>query len=68
MNNKQACVYIMASAYNGTIYTGVTSDLLRRVWEHKQGIYAGFTLKYNVKMLVWFETCEDMLMAIQCEK
>ena len=48
-------VYILASKKNGTLYTGSTDDLKKRVWEHKEEIFPGFTSKYGVKMLVWFE-------------
>ncbi len=64
---KQPAVYIMASGRNGTLYTGVTSDLIRRVWQHKEGIF-GFTARYDCKMLVWYEMHEDMLTAIAREK
>ena len=65
---KQPCVYLLASKRNGTLYVGVTSDLIRRVWEHKQGVVEGFTKKYNVHMLVWFEMQQDMYTAITREK
>ena len=52
---KAYCVYIMASARNGTLYIGATSDLIKRVYEHKVGAVAGFTLRYGVDRLVWFE-------------
>jgi putative endonuclease len=48
-------VYMLASKRNGTLYVGMTDDLIRRVWEHKNGAVAGFTSRYNVKMLVWYE-------------
>jgi putative endonuclease len=65
---RQPCVYILASARNGTLYTGVTSDLLKRVWEHKSDLVEGFTKRYAVHVLVWFELHEDMLAAIRREK
>ena len=65
---RQPCVYILASARNGTLYTGVTSDLLKRVWEHKSDLVEGFTKRYGVHVLVWFELHEDMLSAIRREK
>jgi len=68
MNAKQPCVYIMASAKNGTLYIGVTSDLIRRVWQHKQNVVDGFTKKYHVHQLVYFELGIDMLAAIAREK
>jgi putative endonuclease len=51
-------VYIVASRRNGTLYVGMTDDLARRIWEHQQGIFAGFTKTYGVKILVWFEVHE----------
>lgn len=65
---KQPIVYILASKRNGTLYIGVTSDLQKRVWEHKNGITGGFTEKYQVKNLVYFEMHNDMREAIQREK
>jgi putative endonuclease len=65
---KQPCVYILASARNGTLYTGVTSDLVRRVWEHKNNLVQGFTRRYALHTLVWFEVHDDMLAAITREK
>jgi putative endonuclease len=65
---KQPCVYILASAPRGTLYIGVTSDLIQRVWQHKQGLVEGFTKKYLVHHLVYFEQCDDMLTAIAREK
>lgn len=61
---KQPCVYILASQRNGTLYIGVTSDLIKRVWEHKQNFVEGFTKQYSVHDLVWYEQHEDMLTAI----
>ena len=52
---KDAYVYMMASKKNGTLYVGVTSDLVKRVYEHKQGIVDGFTKKYDIHQLVWYE-------------
>lgn len=65
---KQPCVYILASRKNGTLYTGVTSDLSKRLWEHKNDLCEGFTKKYNVHMLVWYEPHETMESAIAREK
>ena len=65
---KTYYVYIMASGRNGTLYTGITSDLLRRVSEHKSDIIEGFTMKYNVKRLVYFEEHNDVDIAILREK
>ena len=53
---EQAFVYIMASGYNGTLYLGSTVNLAKRVWEHRNGVVAGFTKKYDCKRLVWDET------------
>ncbi len=64
---KYYYVYILASARNGTLYTGVTNDLMRRVWEHREGVVPGFTKKYGVKMLVHFEEFGDIGLAIQRE-
>jgi putative endonuclease len=61
-------VYILASRRNGTLYVGVTSDLLRRVDEHKNDFAAGFTKRYGVHTLVYFEVCGDREGAIQREK
>lgn len=66
--NKQPTVYIMANARNGTFYTGVTSNLVKRVYEHKEGIMDGFTKKYGCKLLVFYETHETMEFAILGEK
>jgi putative endonuclease len=52
---KQGFVYIMASGRNGTLYIGVTSDLSKRVWEHRNGIAEGFTKRYGRKFLVWYQ-------------
>ena len=60
--------YIMASGRNGTLYTGVTTDLARRTYEHREGQLEGFTRKYAVKMLVWFEIHESVTSAIAREK
>jgi putative endonuclease len=65
---KQPCVYMLASKCNGTLYVGVTSDLIKRVWEHKHGVVEGFTKRYGVHTLVWFEMHETMESAIQREK
>ena len=64
----QPAVYIMANHKNGTIYVGVTSDLPRRVWEHREGVVGGFTKDYGCKPLVWFELHATMEHAIAREK
>ncbi|MEM1194927.1 MAG: GIY-YIG nuclease family protein [Pseudomonadota bacterium] len=65
---KHPCVYIMASGRNGTIYTGVTSDLSKRVWQHREGLVDGFSKKYSCTKLVWFERHDTMESAITREK
>ena len=60
--------YMLASQRNGTLYTGVTSDLMARIYLHRQGLVEGFTRQYGVKMLVWFEQHATMEQAIQREK
>jgi putative endonuclease len=65
---KQPTVYIMASEKNGTLYTGVTSNLIKRVWEHKNDAIPGFTQRYGVHTLVWFELHPTMESAIRREK
>jgi putative endonuclease len=60
-------VYILASASNGILYVGVTGDLVRRIYEHRNGFVPGFTKKYSVKHLVYFEHYEDIQTAIQRE-
>jgi len=61
-------IYIMASKRNGTLYTGVTSNLPQRVWQHREGVVKGFTDRYGCKLLVWFEAAETMDAAIAREK
>ena len=65
---KEPYVYIMANKRNGTIYTGVTSNLSQRVWQHREGVADGFTKRYGCKMLVWYEAHKTMEGAILCEK
>ena len=65
---KQPCVYILASKKNGTLYTGVTSDLHKRIWEHKNNQVDGFSKKYGVHHLAYFELHQDMYSAISREK
>ena len=65
---KQPCVYLLTSRRNGTLYTGVTSNLVQRVWQHKNNLVDGFTKKYGVHTLVWFEVHETMQTAIEREK
>lgn len=68
MTEKQPAVYMLASKRNGTLYIGVTSNLIRRVWEHKNDLADGFTKKYQVHQLVWYELHETMDSAISREK
>lgn len=65
---KQPCVYILASDRNGTLYVGVTSDLIKRIWEHKNDLVPGFSKRYNVHHLVWYEMHDFMESAIAREK
>jgi predicted GIY-YIG superfamily endonuclease len=65
---KQPAVYIMASGRNGTLYTGVTSNLPKRAFEHREGVVAGFTTRYGCKLLVWYEIHATMADAIAREK
>ncbi|WP_370170587.1 GIY-YIG nuclease family protein [Sphingobium abikonense] len=68
MRDRQPCVYILASKRNGTLYIGVTSDLIRRLHEHRNGSIAGFTRDYGIKRLMWFEQHDTMEEAILREK
>jgi putative endonuclease len=61
-------VYLLASERYGTLYIGVTSDLVKRVWQHREGVADGFTKKYRIKRLVWFEVHGDIMAAITREK
>ncbi len=65
---KQPAVYILASRRNGTLYIGVTSNLVQRIWQHKNDLIEGFTRQYQVHTLVYFEMHSDMLAAITREK
>ena len=64
---KQFAVYIMASRRNGTLYTGLTSSLSRRVFAHREGLMAGFTKKYGIRTLVWYEMHDDKQAAYERE-
>lgn len=68
MRERQPAVYILASKMRGTLYVGVTSDLIQRIWQHKNDLVEGFTKKHRVHTLVWFELCESMDSAISREK
>lgn len=61
-------VYMMANRKQGALYTGVTSDLVKRVWQHREGIFEGFTKKYGCKTLVWYEVHDEISAAITREK
>jgi putative endonuclease len=65
---KQPCVYIVASRRNGTLYTGVTSNLPKRAFEHREGLVAGFSKKHGCKFLGWYELHDSMIEAITREK
>lgn len=65
---KQPAIYIMTNKRNGTLYTGVTSDLTQRVYQHKNGLTKGFTSRYGCKILVYYELFDDMENAILREK
>ena len=65
---NQYYVYILASKRNGTLYIGMTNNLLRRIWEHKNDLAEGFTKKYGVNLLVWYEVAGTALVAITREK
>jgi putative endonuclease len=65
---REPAVYIMANKRNGTLYTGVTSDLSQRAWQHRESVVAGFTRRYGCKTLVWFEMAGTMEAAIWREK
>ncbi len=65
---RKPAVYIMASQRDGTLHTGVTSDLPRRVYQHREGLTPGFTSRYGCKLLVWYEACGLMVDAIAREK
>ena len=65
---RSYCVYILASQRNGTLYVGVTGDLARRVYEHREGLLPGFTKTYGVKLLVWYDHYPTADEAISAEK
>ena len=66
--SRRSCVYLLASKRNGTLYVGVTSNLSQRVWQHKDDLVEGFTKRYGVHTLVWYEMHETMETAISREK
>ncbi|KMS55317.1 endonuclease [Novosphingobium barchaimii LL02] len=67
-NERQPCVYILASGRYGTLYIGVTSNLIRRIWQHRSDVLPGFTSRYDVHRLVHFEMFGEMIPAITREK
>jgi putative endonuclease len=68
MGMKQPCVYLVASRRNGTLYAGVTSNMPRRAYEHREGLVPGFSKRYGCRMLVWYELHQTMSEAIAREK
>ena len=68
MRTFEPCVYLLASRYRGAIYTGVTSDLIGRIHQHREETFGGFTSRYDIKRLVWFEPLDDIEVAIRREK
>ena len=65
---RQPCVYMITNHRNGTLYIGVTSDLPKRIWQHKNKVVDGFSQEFNLDRLVWYEVHETMISAIQREK
>ena len=63
-----AWVYIMTNRANGPLYVGVTSDLVKRVWQHRKGVFEGFSSRHGLNMLVWFEGHDEVVEAIRREK
>jgi putative endonuclease len=68
MDTKSPTVYLLASHRNGTLYAGVTTNLIQRVWQHKEHVVEGFTRRHGVTILVWYETHATLDRAITCEK
>ena len=66
--HTESYVYLLANKHNNVLYTGVTSDLIRRVYEHKNKLVKGFTQKYNVDRLVYYEVCANIVVAIERKK
>ena len=65
---EQSYVYILTNRKQGVLYIGVTSDLVKRIWQHREGLAEGFTKRYNLKTLVWFEVHQEIMSAITREK
>ena len=68
VRERVPCVYILASARNGTLYIGVTSNLIGRIMQHRAGVFGGFTKRHNVHVLVWYDVADTMEAAITVEK
>lgn len=66
--HTESYIYLLANKHNNVLYTGVTSDLIRRIYEHKNKLVKGFTQKYNVDRLVYYEACVNIVVAIEREK
>ena len=66
--HTESYVYLLANIHNNVLYTGVTSNLIRRIYEHESKLVKGFTQKYNVNRLVNYEACENIVVAIEREK
>lgn len=66
--DKPSCVYIIASRPYGTLYTGVTTDLVRRAWQHREELVEGFTKQYHIHRLVWYEVHYNLMEAVAREK
>ncbi|MEG3163170.1 GIY-YIG nuclease family protein [Sphingomonas sp. PB2P19] len=68
MRDRQPCVYMLASGFYGTLYVGVTSNLIGRILQHREGRYDGFTKRYGIHRLVWYDMADTMIDAIASEK
>ena len=68
MRERQPCVYILANRFNGALYVGVTSNLIGRVMQHREGSFAGHTSRYGIDRLVWYDVTDSMVDAIAAEK
>jgi putative endonuclease len=68
MRTFEPCVYLLAHRYRGALYTGVTSDLLVRIYQHREETFGGYTAEHGIKRLVWFERHDDIEVAIRREK
>jgi len=66
--HTESYIYLLANKHNNVLYTGVTTDLIRRIYEHKTKLVKGFTQKYNVDRLVYYEACANIVVAIEREK